>query len=208
VESNLVQREKLEESKVLQEQILAVLCTRKHQKVEELVGAIRKIDRSVPIENIREEIESLQDDGKVVLADSPIDGSFVNYVADFSTNLPFWLGLGAITLCLMTIFVFPNIEPFKIIRIITGGASALFLPGYGLVGLIFAKKGLPLVECFGVSFMLSFALILVLWLVLDNSPLGADINSTVMFTSAAGVLLIIGSTYRQFLLRKSIKSGN
>jgi hypothetical protein len=199
----LVQREKVEENKVLQDSILAILRTERHGKVEDLIAQIKQTNPAFSVEEIQEAIESLQDQGKVSLADPPIKGSFVNYIFDFAATMPFWLSMGAIAICLMTIFIFPNVEPFNILRVVTGGIISLFLPGYGLVGLIFAKKGLPQIESLGVSCILSIAVVFILWLSLDNSPFGGGINSTVGFTSAISAILMIASTYRQFKLGKT-----
>ena len=205
MESNLVQRDKLEEHNLLQQRIIEILHTRKCKKVRELVDAISS-ESYVSIEKIQEATDCLESDGKVVLIEPPIQGSFFNHLTNYSSNLPFWLSVAAISLSLIAIYLFPNVGTFQIIRIVAGCTLVLIIPGFGLIGSLFPKKDISITEQMGAGVILSLAILLVLWLVLNHSLLGAGTNSVVLCTSALGIILIGISTYRQFLFRKTSRT--
>jgi hypothetical protein len=203
VESDLVQYKELEIG-LIQLKVLEIVHTRKCKKVQEIVEILRQSDSALTIDEIREAIESLHDDGKLVLNEPRLQGSFFSHITknfDFIA-LPLWLSLAAIILTMITIYVTPDIQELLHVRIISGSAVVLLIPGYGLIGLLFPSKDTTTLERIGFSFAISLALIPILWLVMTYSPLEASIDSMVLGMSAAGALLISTGAYRQFSAKK------
>lgn len=215
MESDLVQHEKLESNtKLLQAEILALVQMSKIKKVEELVDAIKRRrlssdgGGSVSVEQIREAILALEHEEKIRLIEPPSQGSFLNIFKSFYSALSLWLSLIVISISLIGIYSFPDTLPFSIARMISAGISVLFIPGYGLVGLIFPRREISLIEQVGLSVMLSLAIIAVLWITLDRLHSGADINTVVISTTIAGSLLIIAGTYNKFQVSKVRRENN
>lgn len=208
MESNLVQREKLEEWRLLRDKVLRILQARKWKNVEELVDTVMKSDPSVNVDEVREVVESLEDEGSLTLVEPAMRGSFFSYL---TRNYKFaavhvWLSLITISLALITIYLLPNIWPLQYFRLVAGGIVVLLLPGFGLVGLLFPRKDIGAVEQIGMSIGTSLALVPILWLILSYSPFGVGLNSMVWCMSAASAILILTSSYRQFLTRKQRSS--
>jgi hypothetical protein len=199
----MVQREKLEELKELQVLVLDLVHRREYHNVHELVNEIRNSNDQITIEQIKEAIEWLQDEGKIMLTESQFEASFPNYLRDYSCNLPFWLGLAAISVSLLIHLITPITDPFLPVLAIVGTAITFFLPGYGLLGLLFPQKDLSMIERVGISIVMSLALLLVLWLVLDRTLVATQASAILISTHILSGTLILGSAYREFLVRAS-----
>jgi hypothetical protein len=203
VESSLVQPEKIEVSKVLEDRILQTLRQEKPKKVGELVNSIRKSENSLSVEEILEVVETLEDDKKITLIEPPVTESFHNHlIKNFSSYLHFWLGIATVMFYMSTTYLLPAFEPSYMIRIVTGAPIVLLMPGYGLVDLLLSKRDIALIERLGIAFLLSLAMVLLIWLALNNSMLGASANTVVACISALGIILILASTHRQFKQEK------
>jgi hypothetical protein len=204
----LVQRKELEEKALLVEKVLEVFRTQKCKTVQELVSKIQKTDRTISTEEICEMIESLRDDGTLALIEPPIRGSFITYITrNPVVHFPFWAALAAVGLALFTIYLLPdaisNDGVWPMVRIITGSAAVLFIPGYGLSHLLFPSKdrNRSVITHLGLGFGLSLAIVPILWLILENSPPGARFDLVVLSMGVAGISFNFGAMYRQFLSR-------
>jgi len=209
VESNLVQYKELEFKLILQARVLEIVRTRKFRKVRDILVIARQWDPSLTVEQVKEAFESLQDDGKLSL-EPALQGSFLSHITknlDFIA-LPLWLSLSAIALTVIVAYVLPTINDLLYLRIVSGAATVLFIPGYGLIALLFPRRDLTKMERIMLSILISLALVPVLWLSLSNSPLGAGLDSTVLAMSVTGALLVLFGAYRQFLARKKTIAVN
>jgi len=202
VESNLVQREGLEDN-LLRARILEILHTRKCKNVQDLVNDVHGSFEFLSVTEIRDLIRALEEDEKILLVGSEVERSFLRHIIkNYHANFAFWLGVMTISLSIVTTYILPETGFWTLIRIISGSVIVLLMPGYGLVGLLFPKKDLALVERIGLGVAVSLALMPILWLIMNYSQLGIELDLVVACASAAGILLIFGNTYRQFLAAK------
>jgi uncharacterized membrane protein len=116
------------------------------------------------------------------------------------------LGLIAVSISLATIYLLPSSEVFSIVRLIAGGITVLLVPGYALVGLLFPRKSISLLEHIGLGLITSVVAVPILWLSLDWLSVWGEISS-VIYVSFAGILMMFASTYRQFLTLKKRRSA-
>ena len=199
MESNLVQREGLEDN-LMRARILEILHARKCKNVQDLVNDVHGSYECLSVTEIRDLIRSLEEDDKIILVESEVERSFLRHVTkNYHSNLPFWLSVITISLTFVTTYLLPETGIWTIIRIISGSAVVLLIPGYGLVGMLFPKKDFTLIERLGLALALSLALVPILWLIMSYFQLGVRIDLVIAGVSVAGMLLIFGDTYRQFL---------
>ena len=202
MESDLVQSEKLEERRLLQEKILGIMYTQKYRKVRDLINELKKSSNFLSIEAVHDAVRELEYEGKIKLHHAAVQGSFFNYISkNYYSSLKLWLSLILISISLGSIYFFPSLGPFSLLRIIAGGIAVFFIPGYGLIRLLFPRKDFPPIERIGLSLILSLLIIPMLWLALDWLRVWAEINS-VIYVSVAGILVMFASTYRQFQIQK------
>jgi hypothetical protein len=196
---------------LLQEQILEILRTRKCKRVQDLVDEIQKIDKSVATEKIKDAIESLQDSGSIELLEPAHNESFIKYLTKYYyANFALWLSLAAISLTLASTYLLPQTVGgfWSLIQIVSGGIVVLFIPGYALAGLVFPKKEIASIERVGLGFALNFALVPILWLVMNYSQVGIGVDLIVSGMSISGMLLIFGNAYRKFLGARNQQVNN
>jgi hypothetical protein len=87
------------------------------------------------------------------------------------------------------------------IRVAAGIAALLFLPGYGVLTLLFSGDRLSSIERLGISFILSLIMILILFLFIENLPVVAGRDTIVVSTTMVGFLLNLFGTYRQYVIK-------
>jgi len=171
--------------------------------VQDLVNDVHGSFEFLSVTEIRDLIRALEEDEKILLVGSEVERSFLRHIIkNYHANFAFWLGVMTISLSIVTTYILPETGFWTLIRIISGSVIVLLMPGYGLVGLLFPKKDLALVERIGLGVAVSLALMPILWLIMNYSQLGIELDLVVACASAAGILLIFGNTYRQFLAAK------
>jgi uncharacterized membrane protein len=90
-----------------------------------------------------------------------------------------------------------------IIRYVVGSIMVLFLPGYSLVEALYPGEGdLSPLERLALSIGLSLALVPLTGLILNYTPWGIRLNSTVTALTTLTTLLLLASAYRKFTLIK------
>jgi len=94
----------------------------------------------------------------------------------------------------------PNDSAFSLLRYVFGFVFVVFLPGYCLVSILFAKENkVDLIEEFVLSVALSFALVGLAGLFLGLSPIG--INFTSITVSLGALVLVLA--FVAFLRKRS-----
>jgi len=89
------------------------------------------------------------------------------------------------------------------IRYVVGSIMVLFLPGYSLVEALYPGEGeLSPLERLALSIGLSLALVPLTGLILNYTPWGIRLNSTVTALATLITLLLLASAYRKFKLMK------
>jgi len=95
------------------------------------------------------------------------------------------------------------LEALTIMRYVVGSIMVLFLPGYSLVEALYPGEGdLSPLERLALSIGLSLALVPLTGLILNYTPWGIRLNSTVTALTTLTTLLLLASAYRKFTLIK------
>jgi len=90
-----------------------------------------------------------------------------------------------------------------IIRYVIGSIMVLFLPGYSLVEALYpGEEDLSPLERLALSIGLSLALVPLIGLILNYTPWGIRLNSTVTALATLTASLLLASAYRKFTLMK------
>jgi uncharacterized membrane protein len=121
----------------------------------------------------------------------------------------YWLTLGfSIAAAAIALIIPENVFPEAYLRYVFGVPMLIFLPGYGFLRALFPQKmtkevtksGLDLFERLVLSIGMSFALVPGLGLLLDFSPWGINLTSTVLalfvFTIAVSTVAIVRESRR------------
>ncbi len=96
---------------------------------------------------------------------------------------------------LLSIFLFPQTEPYSTIRLIIGGIFILFIPGYSLMNLLFPKA--CIIERIGLSIILSLILVILTGLALNYMPIGLRLEPLIVTLSVVSISIIIVAMHRK-----------
>ena len=205
VESDLVrsQIEHLEQDKLLQKMIIDVMHKQTCQTVSDVVLALRQLDQGITLEEIRDAISELKRNGKIVLSEPRVKGSFLNYVTNIYRSAPFWLTVIVSMLVVTTIYSAPQTDLWSTIRIFAGFAFVLFIPGYALTQLLFPTRDMDPIEYIAMSIGLSLAVTPLIGLILNYSIWGIRLDPIVVSISAISIIMSIVATYRKFISNKA-----
>jgi uncharacterized membrane protein len=159
--------------------------------VQQLIELI-KAETSMPAEEIAEEITQLQAEGIIKLEEPPRSTSLSlsTYLRQTETR---WYWATVLLAIATTISVFTIAEdayPLTYIRYILGSIFILFLPGYAFTRALFpnhtpfqtSSKGLDSAIRIALSIGLSLALVPVITLLLDYTPLGVRLAPIILST--------------------------
>ncbi|MEM2688046.1 MAG: DUF1616 domain-containing protein, partial [Thermoproteota archaeon] len=94
-------------------------------------------------------------------------------------------------------------------RYALGSVMVLFLPGYSLVEALYPGEGeLSPLERLALSIGLSLAVVPLVGLILNYTPWGIRLNSTVVAITMLTIMLLLVSAYRKFTLTRLKASAN
>ncbi|MGH9922743.1 MAG: DUF1616 domain-containing protein [Nitrososphaerales archaeon] len=196
------QIEHLEQNELLQKMIVDVMRKQTCRTVNDVVIALRQLDHGTTFEEIRDAISELKRDGKIVLSEPRVKGSFLNYIANIYRSGPFWLTLIVSLLVVTTIYSAPQTDPWSTIRIFAGSAFVLFIPGYALTQLLFPTKDMNPIEYIAMSVGLSLAITPLIGLILNYSMWGIRLDPIVTSISAISIIMSTIATYKKFIGNK------
>ena len=202
----------------LAQRAIELIKKEKPQSVQQLIE-LMKAETSMPAEEIVEEITQLQVEGIIKLEEPPrsTSQSFGTYLRQTETR---WYWATVSLAAAATISVFTIAEDAYIVayvRYILGSIFILFLPGYAFTRALFpnhtpfetSSKGLDSAIRVALSIGLSLALVPVMTLLLDYTPLG--VRLTPILLSLLAVTLVsatIGVAREQRELRTSKEERN
>lgn len=204
MESDLVQHKELDNNS-LAERILEILRSERCRTVRDLIDALEKEEKSVPVEQIRDRVLSLEKDGRISLTEQVIPSSFtIHLTRNYFDNIPLWIALVTTVSTLVAIYAINSESGIlqSIIRIITSGVTLFFLPGYGVLTL-FSDRNMSSVERVAASVMLSLVMSLILFLTIENLPIVAGRDTMIIGVTITGFLLVLFGTHRQFTLQQT-----
>ena len=159
--------------------------------VWQLYGALLLADHSTTMKEATDVVWRLADQGKVELEYLP-SRSFVEFLGHWERNLGTYTSFAASLVAVLAAYALPTNAPFLILRWIFGSALVLFIPGYVATGALFPKySDLNSLERFALSIGLSLALVLIVAIILNYTPVGIRVLPVV--TSLTIVTMLLGT---------------
>lgn len=193
----------------LSQLIIQVAVERKPQTVRQLAAFVKE-RVAIPEEEILTEILSLQNQGKIRLADITLPSStrLTTYV---KTSHALWYWASTITAIMTTIIVFtiPNDSyPLNLVRIVLGIVFVLWLPGYSLVRMLYPRhlpirtgtRNLDAIARIALSLGMSLAIVPLVGLVLNFTPWGIRLAPIVLSLLALTLIFTTVAVGREFRL--------
>jgi hypothetical protein len=181
----------------LDSQVLIFIEGRASVDVEELHGALCRVNPALTKTELVDTVWRLANRGKIRLEDKPpLVKSFADYLTHWERNL---LLIGSLALSYATVLVAYTIShdsPVVAIRWVLGIMFVLFIPGYVALEALFPRSAdLTSIERLSLGVVLSIGLVPVVSLLLNYTPLGIKftpvlISLTLVTTGCAIIALI------------------
>ena len=179
------------------EAVLSILKKEKELTVEQLVNeAISQ--KGFRKHEATRSIYRLRGVGKIDIIDPEPPENALKFL--FSSRATwFWLLALTVLLTDISIYILPQAPPFEYVRYFLGSLFVLFLPGASLVELLYPKGDeLSQLERFALSIGLSLAVVPLVGLVLNYTPLGIRLDPIVASLSLLTTLFSLGAVFRKY----------
>ena len=171
-------------------------------RLEDLVNELTS-DLGYSKDRVLRRLMELQTEGKILVQEKPPFKSLLDY-ARSPISLWFWGATVATLLSLGLIGVSSGIALY--LRYIFGGLLILFLPGYTLIELLYAKrKELDDLTRIALSIGLSLAIVPLVGLVLNYSPFGIRLIPVAVSLTVVTMILLILALQRKHTYYKISK---
>jgi len=157
----------------LKEYILLTVKNKIPKTIKQLTELVQK-KYSLPQGEIIQHILDLQKQGKLNLKNETIQtpSSFANYITSHHSYW-YWAVIVIAFVTTITILIITEYaSPIVYVRYIFGSIFILFLPGYSLIKVLFPTKELDKIERTTLSVGISLALVTIIGLILNYTPLG------------------------------------
>jgi len=151
-------------------------------------------------------VKGLKDQRKVDLVQvPPVLRSFSEYLQQFTLSWAFWFMIGVTGLTLLLVYVAPAQFPWLAMRWVAGSIFVVFIPGFGLVQLLFAsRRDFDSIERLALSVGLSLALVPLVGLLLNFSPWGIRLEPILLSLSALVLAFALASALRDYSRLKKV----
>jgi len=202
----------------LAQRVIELIKKKKPHSVQQLIE-LTKAETSIPAEEIVKEITQLQVEGIIKLEEPPrsTSQSLSSYLRQTEAYWYWATVFLAIATAISVFTIAEDAYPLAYIRYILGSVFILFLPGYAFTRALFpnhtpfqtSSKALDSTIRIALSVGLSLALVPVITLLLDYTPLG--VRLTPILLSVLAVTLVsatIGVAHGQLELRASKEERN
>lgn len=188
---------------LVQERIQELIRSKKGITVDELISSSKLEIKSY---EIAKELFKMVKSKIVVLEDPAPPESFSYYI--FSTySLEFWITLFLLSSTLLSIY-FSSSSLVLYLRYVLGSLFVLFLPGYSLIEALYPREEeLSPLERLALSIGLSLALVPLVGLVLNYTPLGIRLVPVVSSLTVLTFLLMLVASWRKYLYLKLLVEG-
>jgi hypothetical protein len=177
------------------------LTGREAVSLPDLVSDLSR-DLGYTADGVTKGLLGLQSRKVIVITEKTPYASFSSYVAS-PISLWFWGAVGATVLSVA--FVFVNSGLTLYLRYAFGGLLILFLPGYSLLEMLYPKKDLDELARFGLSIGLSLALVPLVGLALNYTPLGIRLLPVVFSLSGLTLVFLVVALGRKHAHYKAAK---
>ncbi len=128
----------------------------------------------------------------------PPKTSFSRYLAMWYLNAWLYTTIALCALTLLAVYLLPGEFPLVTFRWVSGSAFVLFLPGYVSIEALFPKKEIDDLERLALSIGLSLAIVALIALLLNYTPWGIRLNSTITSIAAYSVTIGLIAGWRKF----------
>jgi hypothetical protein len=188
----------------LSESIQNTVKTQHPQTVRQLATALMADGRIEETEFVAT-VKQMASNGTLTLGPPSYEvETALDYLFTFTLSGWLWVSFLTITLSLLAVTLIPDLFPLNIVRWVLGSILVLYMPGFSLIQLLFAKgKEIDSLERFALSIGLSLALVPLIGLVLNFTPWGIRfapiVASLGTFTTAA---LLAAAMRRYVQVRK------
>lgn len=170
----------------------------KRYTVKDIIDYVKVADLSIAKDEIKNAIKELEKEGKIELYEPKFEGSFFQYLFSINTLFTFWLTVIVTGITLLSIYLLS----IPIIRIVIGGMFVLFIPGYALINLLFPKMR-DVIETIALSIGLSLAIVPLIGLILNYTPLGIRLDPIVIILSITSISMMFAAVYKQYEARSN-----
>lgn len=200
-----VQRVGYDADDALRNKIIETLYERPNSKLRQLVDYV-SIEGGYKKGSVVMELITLQDEGVIGLSEPRGRRSFARYASSPDSSW-FSASLAAVAVAVALVFapvylIPPSLSfiagPIVYLRYFFGGVLVIFLPGYSLLQALYASK-FPFDDLtrYALSFVMSFATVILISLVLGGSPIGLEtLPVTAAVAAFTVVMLSIGARRR------------
>lgn len=166
-----------------------------------LVREVNPVDEVQFVEVVRDMVRN-----KSLLLDEPsyeIETS-LDYLFTITLSGWLWMALGGVALSLFVVMLSSDTFPWVIPRWIIGSVFVLYLPGYGLLQLLFPKgSDLDSLERFALNIGLSLAVVPLIGLLLNFTPWGIRLVPIAVSLGIFTILALVGAAIRKYWLFRS-----
>jgi hypothetical protein len=170
----------------------------------ETVGELmRRVKEESDLDEVEifETVKSMVHDETIAVVPPAYDiSTFLDYLFTITLSGWLWSTLVMVTLTLSVVAMAPDVFPLNLPRWALGCIFVLFLPGYGLVNLLFPRESnLDTLERLALDVGISLALVPLIGLALNFTPWG--IRLIPIMVSLAGFILVVslGAAVRKYL---------
>jgi hypothetical protein len=145
-------------------------------------------------------VKRLEDQKKIDLVQVPsVVSSFREYLQQFTLSWAFWFMVGVTALTFLLVYVAPAQFPWLAMRWFAGSVFVVFVPGFGLVQLLFvSRRKVDSIERFALSVGLSLALVSLVGLLLNFSPWGIRLDPILLSVSVLVLAFAVASALRDY----------
>ena len=185
--------------------IVQTISKEKPQTVEQLVALLKERLPLTTEEEVMETVLQLKSKGKISIGRSPqpVSSNLGSYLRS-GQALWYWLTVATVTLSAVAVFTIPaELYPWGFIRQVLGALLVLWFPGYSLTKALLLNHALAegssetvkTIARICLSLCMSLAIVSVIGLLLNYTPLGVSLNSVTLsllgFTVVFAIIAIL-----------------
>jgi len=160
---------------------------------------------NVDEEDVVSSIKEMNSDGSIVLGrPSYRFESFLDYLLTPTLSAAMWLTFVGMFTAILSILLIPDVFPFSIVRVVFVSAFLFFLPGHSVLQVVFQKtEGMDRFERFALSAGMSLAVVPLIGLVVNYTPLGIRLEPVTLAVSLFTIVVaLLGEAKRYWQLRQ------
>jgi hypothetical protein len=179
----------------IEERILDLIRQRRLSNVGDVVAEVQNFDRSITRDEIHDLIRRLEQRGILGLSESGGKQSIQASIVFSRASVGLWICVAVSAIALIAVYLFPQVEPWSVARLIIANLFLFIIPGYTLSQLLFSRNRLQAAERTGLSIVLSLAVVALIGMMLVYSPLGVRLESVIASVASFSIALAFVSAF-------------